>query len=111
MPSRSRVAVVASSPARRFIDIVAYSIAVPVLPDLSRRLGATPTMIGLLFGSFGVTLLAVSVPMGAVSDRVGRRLPLVAGMLALAAAGALFAGRRRCRGCLPRAWCRAPPTA
>ena len=63
----------------------------PVLPDLSRRLGATPTMIGLLFGSFGVTLLAVSVPMGAVSDRVGRRLPLVAGMIALAAASALFA--------------------
>jgi DHA1 family solute carrier family 18 vesicular amine transporter 1/2 len=74
-----------------FIDIIAYSIAVPVLPDLSRRLGATPTMIGLLFGSFGVTLLAVSVPMGAVSDRVGRRLPLVAGMIALAAASALFA--------------------
>jgi DHA1 family solute carrier family 18 vesicular amine transporter 1/2 len=77
-----------------FTDIVAYSIAVPVLPDLSRRLGATPTMIGLLFGSFGVTLLAVSVPMGAVSDRVGRRLPLVAGMIALAAASALFAAAR-----------------
>jgi DHA1 family solute carrier family 18 vesicular amine transporter 1/2 len=74
-----------------FTDIVAYSIAVPVLPDLSRRLGATPTTIGLLFGSFGVTLLAVSVPMGAVSDRVGRRLPLVGGMIALAAASALFA--------------------
>ena len=58
-----------------FTDIVAYSIAVPVLPDLSRRLGASPTMIGLLFGSFGVTLLVVSVPMGAVSDRIGRRLP------------------------------------
>jgi predicted MFS family arabinose efflux permease len=74
-----------------FIDIIAYSIAVPVLPDLSRRLGATPTMIGLLFGSFGVTLLAVAVPMGAASDRVGRRLPLVAGMIALASASALFA--------------------
>jgi MFS transporter, DHA1 family, solute carrier family 18 (vesicular amine transporter), member 1/2 len=74
-----------------FTDIVAYSIAVPVLPDLSRRFGATPTMIGLLFGSFGVTLLAVSVPMGAVSDRVGRRLPLVGGMIALAAASTLFA--------------------
>ena len=66
----------------------------PVLPDLSRRLGATPTTIGLLFGSFGVTLLAVSVPMGAVSDRVGRRLPLVAAMIALAAASVLFAAAR-----------------
>src|SRR3954454_8473756 len=74
-----------------FTDILAYSIAVPVLPDLSRRLGASPTMIGLLFASFGVTLLTVSIPMGAVSDRTGRKLPMVGGMLALAAATLLFA--------------------
>ena len=92
MPLRSsRAVAVVLVTCATFIDIIAYSIAVPVLPDLSRRLGATPTMIGLLFGSFGVTLLAVSVPMGAISDRVGRRLPLVAGMLALAAASVLFA--------------------
>src|SRR5919204_6010130 len=74
-----------------FTDIVAYSIAVPVLPDLSGRLGASPTMIGLLFASFGVTLLTVSIPMGAVSDRTGRKAPLVGGMAALAAATVLFA--------------------
>src|SRR5258705_1245728 len=74
-----------------FTDIVAYSVAVPVLPDLSRRLGASPTMIGFLFASFGVTLLTVSIPMGAVSDRMGRKVPLVGGMLALAAATLLFA--------------------
>jgi len=74
-----------------FTDLMAYSIAVPVLPDLSRRLGASPTMIGLLFASFGVTLLTVSIPMGAVSDRTGRRVPLVGGMLALAASTLLFA--------------------
>jgi multidrug resistance protein len=74
-----------------FIDIVAYSIAVPVLPDLTRRLGATPTTIGFLFASFGVTLLVVSIPMGAISDRVGRKMPMVAGLLALAAATAMFA--------------------
>ena len=38
-------------------------------------------MIGLLFASFGVTLLAVSVPMGAVSDRIGRKAPLVGGLV------------------------------
>jgi DHA1 family solute carrier family 18 vesicular amine transporter 1/2 len=74
-----------------FTDIVAYSVAVPVLPDLSRKLGASPTMIGLLFASFGVTLLTVSIPMGAVSDRTGRKVPLVGGMLVLAAATLLFA--------------------
>jgi len=74
-----------------FTDVVAYSVAVPVLPDLSRRLGASPTMIGLLFASFGVTLLGVSMPMGAVSDRIGRKTPLVGGLMALAAATFLFA--------------------
>src|SRR5215470_9990528 len=74
-----------------FTDITAYSIAVPVLPDLSRRLGASPTTIGILFASFGVTLLTVSVPMGAVSDRIGRKAPMVVGLVALAAASLLFA--------------------
>src|SRR4029077_4053733 len=74
-----------------FTDILAYSIAVPVLPHLSRQFGASATRIGLLFASFGVTLFAVSVPMGAFSDRIGRRLPLVGGLLALAASSVLFA--------------------
>ncbi len=87
----SRAAAVAIVTGATFTDILAYSIAVPVLPDLSRRLGASPTMVGLLFASFGVTLLTVSIPMGAASDRMGRKAPLVLGMLALAASTTLFA--------------------
>jgi multidrug resistance protein len=78
-----------------FTDLVAYSVAVPVLPDLSRRLGASPTVIGLLFASFGLTLLLVSIPMGAVSDRIGRKGPLVGGLAALAASTVLFAFAER----------------
>src|SRR5258708_5152883 len=77
-----------------FTDIVAYSVAVPVLPDLTRRLGASPTMIGLLFASFGVTLLGVAIPMGAVSDRMGRKGPLVGGLVALILATLMFAYAR-----------------
>jgi DHA1 family solute carrier family 18 vesicular amine transporter 1/2 len=87
----SRAVAVALVTFATFTDIVAYSVAVPVLPDLSRKLGASPTMIGLLFASFGVTLLTVSIPMGAVSDRVGRKAPMVGGLFALAAATLLFA--------------------
>jgi multidrug resistance protein len=86
-----RATIVALVTFATFTDIVAYSVAVPVLPDLSRKLGASPTMIGLLFASFGVTLLTVSMPMGAVSDRMGRKAPLVGGMAALAVATLLFA--------------------
>src|SRR5262245_47885952 len=87
----SRAAAVALVTLSVFTDILAYSIAVPVLPDLSQRLGASPTVIGFLFASFGLTLLGASVPMGIVSDRIGRKIPLVVGLLALAASSALFA--------------------
>jgi multidrug resistance protein len=88
---RSRAFAVALVTFAAFIDLVAYSIAVPVLPDLSQRLGASPTTVGLLFASFGLTVLLFAVPMGAVSDRIGRRMPMVAGLVVLAGASALFA--------------------
>jgi len=87
----SRAVAVALVTCATFTDLVAYSIAIPVLPDLSRKLGASPTMIGLLFASFGVTLLTCSVPMGAISDRVGRKAPMIGGLVALGAASLLFA--------------------
>ncbi len=87
----SRSAAVALVTLATFTDIVAYSICVPVLPDFAHRLGASPSTIGLLFASFGVTLLAVAVPMGVVSDRIGRKAPLVIGMIGLAGATLLFA--------------------
>ena len=88
----SRPTAVALVTLATFIDIVAYSVCVPVLPDLARRFGASPAVIGLLFASFGVTLLVVAIPMGAMSDRVGRKWPLVGGLLALAGATTIFAG-------------------
>ena len=88
---RSRSLAVAFITFATFTDILAYSIAVPVLPDISRTFGASPTVIGLLFASFGLTVLLTSVPMGALSDRTGRKLPLVGGLLLLALSTVLFA--------------------
>jgi multidrug resistance protein len=87
----SRATAVALVTLATFTDAIAYSIAVPVLPDLSGRLGASPTTIGLLFASFGLTLLLVSIPMGAMSDRIGRKGPMLGGLVALAASTLLFA--------------------
>lgn len=88
---RSRPVAVALVTLGTFTDLLAYSIAVPVLPDVTARLGASPTIIGLLFASFGVTLLGVSIPSGSLSDRIGRRGPLVAGMAVLAGSTLAFA--------------------
>src|SRR5262249_16772799 len=90
----SRALAVAVVTAATFTDIVALGTAVPVLPDLGRRLGASPAVIGMLFGSFGATMLVISMPMGAISDRVGRRAPMLTGLAALAAATLLFAYAR-----------------
>ena len=88
---QSRAFAVALVTFATFTDIVAWAIGIPVLPALGRRLGASPTVIGFLFASFGVTLLTVSIPMGAVSDRIGRKAPMVGGLAALAASTLLFA--------------------
>jgi multidrug resistance protein len=74
-----------------FLDLLTYSVAVPVLPDLAIRFGATATTIGLLFASFGVSLFAFSVPMGGLSDRIGRRAPMTIALLALSVSTLLFA--------------------
>ena len=77
-----------------FTDLVAYSVAVPVLPDYATRFNASPTTIGVLFASFGVTLLVLSMPMGAISDRIGRKGPMIAGLALLAASTLAFAYSR-----------------
>jgi multidrug resistance protein len=64
---------------------------VPVLPDFAARFSAGPTTIGLLFASFGLTLLILSVPMGAISDRIGRKGPMIVGLALLALATIAFA--------------------
>lgn len=91
MGRRSRGVAVALITFATFTDILAYSIAVPVLPDISRKFGASPTLIGLLFASFGLTVMLTSIPMGAFSDRTGRKLPLIGGLVALAVSTVLFA--------------------
>jgi multidrug resistance protein len=73
-----------------FVDSLLYSVAVPVLPAYSTALGASGFQVGLLFGAYAVGLLVASPVAGAVSDRVGRRAPLVAGSFGIAAATAIF---------------------
>jgi MFS family permease len=67
-------------------------------------------MIGVLFASFGVTLLTVSIPMGAISDRIGRKGPMVGGLVALASATLLFAFATSLPWLFAAAWSRARPT-
>ena len=63
----------------------------PVLSIYAADLeGATPMLIGLAVGAYGLTQAALQIPLGALSDRVGR-MPVILGGLAVFAAGSLVA--------------------
>ncbi len=52
--------------------------------------GATPTLIGLALGIYGLTQACLQIPLGALSDRIGRKKVITAGLL-LFALGSLVA--------------------
>ncbi|NLB01143.1 MAG: MFS transporter [Methanomicrobiales archaeon] len=73
-----------------FMDMMVYGLLIPVFPEYAPRFGVDESVIGIIFGVYAAMLLFFSIPMGALSDRVGRRPLIVAGMLLLALATALF---------------------
>jgi MFS family permease len=55
---------------------------VPVMPTYAHRFGLSGPQQGMVLGATGLATLAVSLPAGALSDRLGaRRLTLSAGLL------------------------------
>lgn len=52
--------------------------------------GATPSMIGLALGAYGLTQATLQVPLGWLSDKVGRK-PVIVGGLLMFAAGSVVA--------------------
>ncbi len=73
-----------------FMDMTIYGLLIPVFPEYGPRLGVDESFVGIVFGLYAAMLLLFSIPMGVLSDRVGRRPLIVAGMLLLALATALF---------------------
>ncbi|MBI5040166.1 MAG: MFS transporter [Gammaproteobacteria bacterium] len=52
--------------------------------------GATPALIGLAIGAYGITQAVLQIPFGLLSDRLGRK-PVIAGGLVLFALGSVIA--------------------
>lgn len=63
----------------------------PVLAPYAARLpGATPTLIGLAVGGYGLSQAALQIPLGMISDRIGRK-PVIIGGLMVFALGSVIA--------------------
>ena len=53
--------------------------------------GATPTLIGFALGCYGLTQAMFQIPFGMLSDRIGRK-PVIAAGLLIFALGSVIAG-------------------
>ncbi len=74
-----------------FTDMLLYGMVVPLVPTYARTFDVSQAAIGLLFGSYAAALLLATPLFGLLADRVGRRGPLLWGLIGLAAATLLFA--------------------
>jgi DHA1 family tetracycline resistance protein-like MFS transporter len=63
-----------------FIDLLGFAIVLPLLPRYASRLHASDGTIGLLFASFSAMQFIFSPLWGRLSDRIGRRPALLAGL-------------------------------
>lgn len=67
-------------------------MVLPVLATYGQDLtGATPLLIGLAIGAYGLTQAVLQIPFGVVSDRIGRLPVIYVGLLIFAAGAALAA--------------------
>ena len=60
-----------------FVNLVGFGIIIPLLPFYAETFGASPLVIGLLFGVFSLCQLVAAPALGDLSDRYGRRPILI----------------------------------
>ncbi len=64
-----------------FIDLLGFSIILPLLPYYAETFGATPTQVGLLVASYAAAQMMGAPFLGRLSDRFGRRPVLLISLL------------------------------
>jgi len=63
------------------VDVLGLTIILPLLPFYAERLGASPTVVGLLVSTYAACQLIAGPVLGQMSDRVGRRPLLLVSQL------------------------------
>jgi multidrug resistance protein len=56
-----------------FIDVLGFTVILPLLPFFSESLGASPFVVGMVVSSYGFCQLISGPILGQISDRIGRR--------------------------------------
>ena len=67
------------------VDGFGMFMVLPVLATYGMDLaGATPALIGLAIGAYGLTQAIFQIPFGIISDRIGRRPVIYLGLIVFA---------------------------
>ncbi|WP_054949374.1 MFS transporter [Numidum massiliense] len=74
-----------------FLDMMLYSLLIPLVPFLEENFKLSPTMIGVLFSSYAVGLMVTTPFLGSLTDRIGRKKPIVFGLIGMALSTVMFA--------------------
>src|SRR5690349_13557128 len=69
-----------------FVDMIGFTIVLPLLPFYATRFGAKPAMVGVRISAFAFAQLVTSPFWGRLSDRYGRRPTILTGLVLSAAA-------------------------
>ena len=77
-----------------FIDLLGYSLILPLLPYIAERFSATPTQVGLLLTANALAQMIAAPIIGRLSDRWGRRPMLIISVAGTVAAFLLFSFSR-----------------
>ena len=73
------------------VDVLGFTIILPLLPFYSERLGASPTVVGALVSTYAVCQLIAGPILGQLSDTFGRRPVLLVSQLGTLAGFLLMA--------------------
>ena len=74
-----------------FIDIIGFSMLIPMLPYFVTHFGASPFVVGVLFGTFSLCQLVTAPLWGHVSDRFGRKRVLIVSQIGATIGWAMLA--------------------
>jgi MFS transporter, DHA1 family, multidrug resistance protein len=73
-----------------FVCFLGSYMRIPIVPLLATSMGADAGQVGMINGAFMLLAGALSIPSGLISDRLGRRIPLLGGLLLLSASSFLL---------------------
>ncbi len=73
-----------------FVCFFGSYMRIPIVPLFAASLGADTIQVGVINGAFALMAGLLSIPSGLISDRLGRRIPLLTGLLLLSGSSFLL---------------------